>query len=68
MQRHLTRRTLGALALSASVAGIARAKSIATPGGEPILTVSGRIGTFDEADTAEFDRDRLEALATHPRR
>lgn len=65
MERHLTRRTLGALALSAGAASIARAESLAPPGGKPILTVSGRIGAFNKADTAEFDRDMLEALGTH---
>lgn len=65
MQRHLTRRAFGALTLSAAAAGIARAGSLAPPGGRPILTVSGRIGAVNTADTAEFDRDMLEALGLH---
>lgn len=68
MERHLTRRALGALTLGAASAvavGLARAEPLARPVGKTILTVSGRIGAVNKADTAEFDRDMLEALGTH---
>jgi hypothetical protein len=39
-----------------------QASSLPSPTGKPILTVSGKIGAFNDHDTAKFDRSMLEAL------
>jgi hypothetical protein len=41
-----------------------RADGLPSPNGKPILTVSGKIGVFNDNQTAKFDRTTLEALGT----
>ncbi len=70
MAHSITRRALGALALSAAASPIVRAASplplppLPSPSGKPILTVSGRIGLSNGDGVAAFDRAMLEELGT----
>lgn len=41
---------------------IAQAETLPAAKGRVILTISGKISTTNKADTAEFDRDMLEAM------
>ena len=60
--RHsLTRRAVTSL-LVAAAAPASAAPALPQPTGAPILTVSGRIGVFNEGSTARFDRQMLEAI------
>jgi hypothetical protein len=43
-------------------AGSAGADPLQAPADKPILTISGKIGTTNKEDTAQFDRPMLEAL------
>lgn len=61
----LTRRSLtAALIGAATLPRLAQAAdtSLPVPTGKVILTISGKIGTFNAGDTARFDREMLEAL------
>ena len=58
----ITRRSILGLLTAAVDAGVAHA--LPSPDGRVILTVSGRIGTFNGAAIARFDRSMLEALGT----
>ncbi len=53
---------LAALALLEITASAARAGSLPTPVGAPILTISGAITETNVGDTATFDRPMLEKL------
>lgn len=59
----LTRRATIAMALSAALPGAASAAgmSLPEPKGKVILTVSGKIGAFNAAGKARFDRAMLES-------
>jgi hypothetical protein len=59
--RLLTRRTLASL-LATAAAPAAATPALPKPDQAPILTVSGRIGVFNEGDAAQFDRQMLEAI------
>ncbi|GAA5628612.1 hypothetical protein Brsp05_03911 [Brucella sp. NBRC 12953] len=50
------------LCLSLSWNGGAQAEPLARPAGKPILVISGKIANTNVGDTAQFDRDMLEAL------
>ncbi|WP_206453548.1 oxidoreductase [Aurantimonas marina] len=43
---------------------VAYAEGLQSPAGKPILTVSGKIEVTNAGDSAEFDREMLEALGT----
>lgn len=60
----LTRRSLAALMLGATLPRLAHASegALSQPAGKVILTISGKIGVFNVGDTAKFDREMLEAL------
>ncbi len=61
--KHLSRRTLGVALIGMAAASTnARADTLATPQDRPILTISGKIRSFNAGDTAVFDRAMLEAL------
>lgn len=67
MAHHMTRRTFGTFALSTAAtaaSGAVAAGSLPAPAGRTILTVSGRIGVFNEGEAALFDLAMLEALGT----
>ncbi len=61
-----TRRQLaGCLALAVLLgvgSTVASAETLAAPSGKPILVISGKIKNTNQGDTAEFDRDMIEAL------
>jgi hypothetical protein len=61
---NLTRRSLAAALIGATMPGLARAADISLPMpvGKVVLTISGKIGMFNVGDTAKFDREMLEAL------
>ena len=63
---HLTRRVALLSSMAAALPGLARAAgvSLPKPQGKVILTISGKIGTFNAGETAEFDRDMLESLGS----
>lgn len=58
--------TIGALAalFSLACATFAAAAPLPTPSEKPILTISGKISATNKNDTAQFDRQMLEALGT----
>src|SRR5690349_14453394 len=60
-RRTLTRRALASL-LTAAAAPAMAAPALPQPTRAPILTVSGKIGVFNEGNTARFDRQMLEAI------
>lgn len=59
----MTRRSALLGVLTAAVPGVVRAAgvSLPKPKGPVILTVSGKIGAFNDGDTAQFDRDMLQS-------
>lgn len=58
-----TRRTLGSFLLASMVPLAAgAANSTASPGGKPVLTVSGRISAPNGATSVSFDMSALESL------
>jgi hypothetical protein len=61
---NLTRRSLAAALIGATMPRLAGAADTALPmpAGKVVLTISGKIGIFNVGDTARFDRDMLEAL------
>lgn len=61
----VTRRTVLLGALTATVPGVAQAagSSLPKPKGPVILTVSGKIGVFNDGDTAQFDRAMLQSYS-----
>lgn len=63
---HVRKLLLGALLAVAAwgVAAVAEAVALPAPKGRTILTVSGKISSTNKGDTAEFDRDMLEAMGT----
>lgn len=64
-RRDLLRRAMAAAslpALFASASHPARANVLPAPTGAVILTISGRIGVTNRDNTAQFDREGLEAL------
>ncbi len=68
MQAELGRRRCAVLLLAGATAPLmlrrARAATLPSPSGKPILTVSGAISVANQPDGAVFDRDMLEALAS----
>jgi hypothetical protein len=60
----LTRRSFAAAMLGAALPRFAAADeaTLPAPTGKVILTISGKIGSFNAGDTARFDREMLEAL------
>jgi hypothetical protein len=61
-RRSLAAGLVGLATLAASRA--ARAHGLPDPSGKPILTVSGRIGVFNDDHMAKFDRAMLEAMGS----
>jgi len=59
--RQVTVGTLVAI-LGLVTANMANAGSLAVPTDKPILTITGKIGTTNKDDAAQFDRAMLEAL------
>jgi hypothetical protein len=61
---NLTRRSLAAALIGATMPGLAGAAdtSLPTPAGKVVLTISGKIGMFNVGNSAKFDREMLEAL------
>ena len=62
---NLTRRSLAAAMIGVvAMPRLVRAADakLLSPKGKVILTISGKIGVFNAGDTAQFDRDMLEAL------
>jgi hypothetical protein len=61
---NLTRRSLAAALIGATLPriSVAAETALAVPVSKVILTISGKIGIFNAGDTANFDRDMLEAL------
>lgn len=55
-------RSLFYLSLALLFMSGAQAQSLSKPGGKPILVISGNIANTNVGDTAQFDRDMLEAL------
>jgi hypothetical protein len=67
MNNQFTRRTLGAFGAgmaSLALIGPARAAVLALPLEKKILTISGKIASTNDGDTAVFDRPMLEALGS----
>lgn len=67
MTLHVTRRTLvsvGAGVASLALIGSARAAVLTMPVEKKILTVTGKIASTNDGDTAVFDRPMLEALGS----
>jgi hypothetical protein len=65
MSNSFSRRSVAMSLLGAALAapvGRASASGLATPGGEVILTISGKISVTNRPGAAVFDRDMLEAL------
>ena len=60
----ITRRSIAGLLTAIVGVRAACADPLPAPEGRVILTVSGRIGTFNDATNARFDRGMLEALGT----
>jgi hypothetical protein len=58
----LTRRALGAALIGIGAGGVTHAQALAPPTDRPILTISGKIGVFNNGTQARFDRAMLEAL------
>jgi hypothetical protein len=54
--------TLGVLASASLAAPALSAASLRRPTQTPILTMSGKIGVFNEGSTARFDREMLEGI------
>jgi len=61
---NLTRRSLAAALIGATMPGLTGAAdtSLPMPAGKIVLTISGKIGMFNVGNTAKFDREMLEAL------
>ena len=61
---NLSRRSLAAALIGATMPRLARAADTALPmpASKVVLTISGKIGIFNVGDTAKFDREMLEAL------
>ena len=61
---NLSRRSLAAALIGATMPRLARAAdtSLPMPASKVVLTISGKIGIFNVGDTAKFDREMLEAL------
>jgi hypothetical protein len=57
----LSRRLLASVLFAAAAPAVA-APALPRPTQSPILTVSGKIGVFNEGNTARFDRPMLEAI------
>lgn len=65
MHLRLGRMLAGILLVAGFGLGLAgAAEQLPVPGGEPILTVTGRIQVMNGDGRAEFDRDMLEKLGT----
>ncbi|MFT8246918.1 molybdopterin-dependent oxidoreductase [Roseomonas sp. BN140053] len=65
MDRCVTRREIAKLlcwTAAASAVTPAQAATLPQPAERPILTVTGKISTFNEGNSARFDRPMLEAL------
>jgi hypothetical protein len=62
----LTRRSLAAALIGVAAPRLASAAdaALAKPTGKVILTISGKIGVFNDGNTAKFDVEMLEALGS----